>query len=267
MIQEVLGMFAVIPAWNEAPRIGRAIQTVVRAGCNQIVVIANGCTDETEQIVRKWQSQYPSIHLLSFPFRLGVDIPRAIGAVWALKQGARHILFFDGDLIGQIDDALATLLHTSTAFDLDLALCDCYGVHYANHEEDLLLEMRGQISKQLGIFNKIGYSNPAHGPSVVSARLLQHIPVSELSQPPVLLALAGIHKMRIDSAVHIPHTRLGSAFKEPEHTKKIRDTIIGDCIEALHVLKGTVRSRTFGGHTFDGYHSERRFDVLQQFLT
>jgi glycosyltransferase involved in cell wall biosynthesis len=264
-MQEVVLMFAVIPAWNEASRIGRAIQTVYRAGCKQIIVVANGCTDQTEQVVLDLKARFPSLQLISFPFRLGVDVPRAIGAKVALGQGARHILFYDGDLIGQIEDSLASLLHTASAFDLDLALCDCYGVHHSRNDDDLLLTFRGKISQEMGVFRKIGYSNPAHGPSVISARFLKNISISDLAQPPVILTLAKIQGMHIDSPIHIPHSRLGSAFKDKEHTKKIRDTIIGDCIEALQVLKGLPRTRSFAGHTFDGYHSERRFDVIEKF--
>ncbi|UOF91801.1 glycosyltransferase [Fodinisporobacter ferrooxydans] len=257
-------MYAVIPAWNEAARIDRAIATVKRAGCKHILVVANGCTDDTETIVSELQQKDATIDLLSFPFRLGVDVPRAIGSQYALRKGANYILFYDGDLVGHMDDTLATLLHTAVAFHLDLALCDCYGVHFQNTENDLLLKKRREIAEELHMFRQIGYANPAHGPSVVSARLIRRIPLCDLAQPPIVLAKAGLLRMHIDAPVHVPHIRLGSAFKDPEHTKKIRDTIIGDCLEALHILRGKPRSRVFGDHAFDGYHQERRFDIIKQ---
>ncbi|MPN14619.1 hypothetical protein SDC9_161946 [bioreactor metagenome] len=80
------------------------------------------------------------------------------------------------------------------------------------------------------------------------------------------MALARIHKLRIDVATTIPHYRLGSSIKNQIHTNKIIDTIVGDCLEAIAVFKNEPRNRQFNNKSYIGYQSERRFDLLDHFL-
>jgi hypothetical protein len=258
-------VFAVIPARNEAARILSALRTVRQAGVHHIVVVINGCEDDTREVVSAQQDGHLS--LLTFREPLGVDIPRAIGAAYAYAKGARHVLFYDGDLIGHHRDELARLVESAQRFDLDLALTDSYGTaHGLDTSRDLLLKLRRDLNRRLGLEARLGLANPAHGPHAVSRRLLRDIPVTDLAQPPLVLLHAARNDLRIDNLAHIPHARLGSAHKGPEHFELIRETIIGDLVEALQVMSGAPRTRIMRGSHFDGYHSERRFDLLTRFL-
>lgn len=258
-------MFAVIPARNEAARIAAAIRTVRQTGIRHIVVVINGCHDHTREVVRSLEQD--DLALLTFREALGVDIPRAIGAAYALHLGARHVLFYDGDLIGPHRDELAHLISATETYHLDLALTDAYGTAYdLSLTRDLMPRLRLELNQRLGLEKRLGLSNPAHGPHIVSRHLLETIPLADLAKPPLVLAHAARAGLHIDALAHIPHAKLGSAHKGPTHFEQIRDTIIGDLLEALAVIQGRPRTREFRGLHYDGYDSERRFDLLEAFV-
>lgn len=65
-----------IMAYNEERNIGRLLEAVVTqrtsvADLVEIVIVASGCTDGTEAIVRRWAERDPRIHLLTQPRREG----------------------------------------------------------------------------------------------------------------------------------------------------------------------------------------------------
>jgi glycosyltransferase involved in cell wall biosynthesis len=258
-------LFCVIPACNEVSRIVTAIQTVRLAGCTDIIIIANGCTDGTEAAVARMRA--PDVHMFSFPDPLGFDVPKAIGAYVAFVRGARHVLFYDGDLLGTNHHAIQKMIQSARLFDIDLGLCNCYGFFEEEERmDDLLIDLRRKITVKLGLYRKIGIANPSHGPHIVSRSLLCRVPWRDLAKPPVMLALSARAGLRVDTLASLHHIRLGSAIKDKKHNRTIRETIIGDCLEALCVLENRPRSRVFAGKTYDGYNSRRRFDILEQFL-
>jgi glycosyltransferase involved in cell wall biosynthesis len=258
-------VFAVIPARNEASRIASAIRNVRLAGAARIVVVVNGCHDGTSSVVRALQAG--DLTVLTFREALGVDVPRAVGAAYAYSRGARHVLFYDGDLVGQHRDELAKLVRSAERFDVDLGLTDTYGTaHDAYEARDTLLRLRYELNHKLGLSARLGLSNPAHGPHIVSRRLLGEVPLESFAKPPLLLARAAQAGLHIDTLARIPHARLGSAHKGPAHYERIRETIIGDLLEALCLTQDRPPSREFRGLEFDGYNSERRLDLLHKFV-
>lgn len=84
-------VWAVIPAYNEAERIGRTIRAVQSVpGIEKIMVVNDGSTDGTADEVRK-----TGVYLL--------DLPRNMGKGGAMNKAAAEveadiILFLDGDL-------------------------------------------------------------------------------------------------------------------------------------------------------------------------
>ncbi|MFD2170710.1 glycosyltransferase family 2 protein [Tumebacillus lipolyticus] len=253
-----------IPARNVSKRIEAALKNVRYAGIEKIIVVVNGCQDDTLEVVRRLQDE--RMTLISFRAPLGFDVPRAIGAQYAYRQGAEHVLFYDGDLIGHHRHELKRLTEDAVRFGIDLGLTDTYGTaHHQDVAHNPLLRLRSSLNRRLGLEPRLGLSNPSHGPHVVSRRLLRLIPRADLAIPPVVLTRAKQLGLRIDALTHIPQARLGSSHKGPVHFEHIRDTIIGDLLEAHCLLDGRVRSREYRGHQFDGYHSKRRFDLLERF--
>ncbi|MDD2421615.1 MAG: glycosyltransferase [Heliobacteriaceae bacterium] len=255
---------AVVPAKNEQGRIRRVLQTLSRLPFDLIIPVINGSTDET--LNDALDARLNQVHILYFSESLGIDVPRAVGALYAQNIAATGVVFVDGDMTGDIGPTLEQLMATVDQ-GVDLALTNCYP--YITNRESLaneVLKYRGRLNRELGLFSALGLASPSHGPHAVSAGLLAAVPVQELCVPPVMLALARQAGLNIKVAAAIPHRRLGSKTRDGEHARQIAHTIIGDCLEAIHVYRGLPRSRTTKKKTFIGYDSSRRRDILEEFI-
>src|SRR5258708_19068547 len=94
-----------IMAHNEEANIGRLLEIVrsqrlKNVTVTEIVVVASGCTDNTEAIVRDWAKRDPRIRLLSQEKRLG----QAAAINDYLPQAREKILVLcSADLLPQAD--------------------------------------------------------------------------------------------------------------------------------------------------------------------
>lgn len=265
---------AVIPAYNEANTINTVLENLTPCNFQKIILVANGCTDLTEEIAQRSPIK-SQLKILSFPEPLGLDIPRAIGAAYAKKYYPQGIVFIDGDMDGEITPAIYKLL-LGLKKGLDLALTNCYPL--PDRLSDLaanVLKYREIVNKKLGLFPQIGHATPSHGPHAISARLLAQIPFNALAIPPLTLAYASQNHFQVGVAASISHKLLGSPLRSSEHAQNVADTIIGDCLQALAYLEGVPLEEILQSPpssvslppNFDPvYRKARRFDVLEKFL-
>ena len=104
MTQAVPSLLLLIPAYNEESRIGPVLREYARhlrrhyPGKAQIVVVLNGCRDNTLGVVKEVAAEFPEISFL--------DFPDPIGKGGALIEGLR--LAPHADLIGYVDADGAT---------------------------------------------------------------------------------------------------------------------------------------------------------------
>lgn len=257
---------AIVPAYNEASSITCVINNLKKIQIDLIVVIANGCTDNTCLILYNSCKNYP-IHLLTFPFPLGVDIPRAIGVAFAKKLNPTGILFVDGDMKGDIAVPLSQLKE-SIHKGLDMALTNCYPYVYLRSElATSVLKNREHLNRNLKIFNKIGLANPCHGPHAISARFLMKVPSLVIAIPPLALAFASKNELSIGVGTAIPHILLGSDNRGTLHGNLIAKTIIGDCLQALSYAENLSLRTVINNNEYAmGYRTLRRFDILKNYL-
>lgn len=97
----------VIPAYNESARIGRSLEKVLahatRQGWNlEVIVVNDGSTDSTAEIVRGHAQQNPAVQVL--------DNPGNRGKGYSVRNGMLHahgdvLLFSDADLSSPIEEA------------------------------------------------------------------------------------------------------------------------------------------------------------------
>ena len=256
----------VVPAKNEAGRAVTVLQNLGTLPIDHIIFISNGSKDATMYEVL--QMRLPKLQIIYFHDCLGIDVPRAVGAKVALSLGSDVVAFVDGDMVGTFYENLMELVDGVLLKHLDMALTNCYPSPPRHIERyNPTFQWRMNLNKELGLEKKIGLATPAHGPHAVSRRFLETLPLAELAIPPVSLALARKNKLKIDVATTIPHYRLGSSIKGQIHTNKIIDTIVGDCLEAMASFRDQPRNRQLQNKTYIGYHSDRRFDLLEQFLS
>lgn len=255
----------VVPARNEAPRIATVLRNLSLLPVDHIILVSNGSRDQT--LPEALTLATPKLHILYFHEPLGIDVPRAIGAKLALALGSQAVAFVDGDMVGTISENIQELFRAVTCQHLDMALTNCYPVPPRHLERcNPTFVWRQRLNQTLGWEKKLQLATPAHGPHAVSRRLLETIPLPELAIPPVTLALARLHKLRVAIATTVPHYQLGSTLKSERHARTMIDTIVGDCLEAIAVYEGAPRSREWQQKRYLGFHPERRFDLLEQFL-
>lgn len=256
---------AVVPVRNEEKRLKKALETLLNTPVDIIIPVINGSTDDSLLIARQIQSRILPVY---FHEPLGIDVPRAIGAKIARDRGAKAVLFMDGDMDGEISKNLCELLDQVVVCDNDMSLTNCYPEAVPGGLSTLaahLLKERRHLNKKIGLAKKIDAASPCHGPHAVSRRFLDTVPIKEIAIPPVSLALAAKSGLRINVGTNISHKDLGSPEKDPRHSRLIAETIIGDCIEALNVFRGKKRTRLRGQLEYNGYHPERRWDLLDDF--
>lgn len=251
----------VVPALDEENRIGGVLAQILKLRVDLVIPVINGSTDDTMEVVRRIDD--PRIWPLFYPEPLGLDVPRCAGARLAVQKGAKAVLFVDGDLKGDLGSTLWELL-AAVQFGVDLALMDCY----LHTERPRPSSVAGQVYAARLELNRLlrrpdlGVAMPSHGPSSMSRRLLERVPLWTLGMPPVLHALAAKEGLRVEVAARLPHRSLGSAPREPLYRKQVAHTIIGDCIAAQAACNGEGLTRRQGALEFVGLHDERRWDLL-----
>jgi glycosyltransferase involved in cell wall biosynthesis len=90
----------VIPAYNEASRIGSALECVLtcierRQWDAEVLVADDGSQDETASIVENWMDRYPRLHLLKNPGNRGKGHSIRNGI---LQAAGDVVMFTDADL-------------------------------------------------------------------------------------------------------------------------------------------------------------------------
>lgn len=107
--------FVVVPAYNEAPRIGRTLENLLEVA-SSIVVVDDGSADNTAEVALR----YP-VWLLRHPVNLGQGAAIQTGITFALRQGAEYVATFDAD--GQHEPTdLMRMLQTLRESGADYAL-------------------------------------------------------------------------------------------------------------------------------------------------
>ncbi|MFH1244034.1 MAG: glycosyltransferase family 2 protein [bacterium] len=89
---EHLNFFVIIPAYNEARNIRKCINQI-RPYCHQIIVVNDGSTDKTGEIIDTIRG-IKTIHLEK---NWGKGYAMRMGAELAWKLGAEGVIFMDGD--------------------------------------------------------------------------------------------------------------------------------------------------------------------------
>ena len=84
-------VFVVVPAYNEAPRIGPVLERLLQIAPT-VVVVDDGSRDDTSEVVRR----YP-VWLLRHVVNLGQGAAIQTGITFALQKGAQYVATFDAD--------------------------------------------------------------------------------------------------------------------------------------------------------------------------
>lgn len=256
----------VVPVMNEEEGIAKTLDNCRELPVKDIIVVVNGCTDNSLDIIEKHPLR-KKFHILQFSHPLGIDVPRAVGAAYAYKNNSSIVLFLDGDMQGNIAEHLIQLIDAVKYGNIDMALTNCYPYLTVRHcIAATVLQYRENLTKKLGLFNELGQANPCHGPHAVSRRALKTIPWQAFAIPPLSMAIAVENQLKVKIATSIPHNMLLSPLRNDDHSVLIAETIIGDCLEAMCHIDGLPPSREDNGIFYLGYHPERKFRILEDYV-
>ncbi|MDK2985849.1 MAG: hypothetical protein PWQ96_1491 [Clostridia bacterium] len=152
---------AVIPAKNEEKKLPYTLTTLKKLNLSKIIVIVNGCNDRTLEAAL---AQGPPVEVIYFPEALGYDVPRAIGAAYALDLGALGVLFIDADMTGPLEGILEDILQGITE-NTDMALVNCYPhITFRDSFVSFTLFFANYLIGNWDFFIKLGWHPPAMVP-------------------------------------------------------------------------------------------------------
>lgn len=87
-------VFVVIPALNEANRIGKVLSHLIQIGYRKVVVINDGSTDNTAEVVKSFSDEFV---VIDHNINLGPGASTMTGIEYCLSKGAEIIATIDAD--------------------------------------------------------------------------------------------------------------------------------------------------------------------------
>ncbi|MEL7020945.1 MAG: glycosyltransferase family 2 protein [Bacteroidota bacterium] len=131
-------VYIVIPAKDEATRIGKVIRNAFHFGYSNIIVVNDGSSDDTRQV-----SENAGATVLNHAINLGAGAATQTGIEYAVEQGAEIIVTMDADNQHYPSD-IDRLVNTVINEKVDVVI----GSRFLNEEN--------YIPKHRVIYNKIG---------------------------------------------------------------------------------------------------------------
>lgn len=156
-------VYVVIPAYNEAKRIGPVIESLLEKNYKNIIIVDDYSVDETEEILKKYPVIYTK-HLIN----RGQGAALRTGTNIALENNAEIIVHFDADGQMSVDDIIS-LIEPIKEKRVDVVL----GSRFLSTSkvENIPLQ-RKALLKLAKIFNKlflgVNYSDPQAGFRILS---------------------------------------------------------------------------------------------------
>ncbi|MGO0059400.1 glycosyltransferase family 2 protein [Brevibacillus fluminis] len=241
----------IIPVCNEAATLPAVLASCASLQPFEIIVVANGCTDGTEEIARRF-----GCTLISDPEPLGNDVGRAVGAAAAKGD---ILLFLDADFAIAADTLAAFLapLHQGAA---DVVLNDFNAFFHKKHCPHTITVWRQVFNEILGRQDLV-IDCILSVPHAMTREALAQIGVQSLANP--LLAQALLmksplriaHEMSIDVITPNRFRPLEHGHTEPG-LPRAEKRMIGDHVAALAAVLEDPR----GGFMDGG----RRRDLMQR---
>lgn len=217
----------IISARNEEQTLSRLLHQVSRLEPAEIIVVLNGCSDNSYPITR----QHRQTIVVHCPESVGHDVGRALGA--KLSRGD-ILLFLDGDIVipatqlvsftSAVDSGVDVALNNLDPLMPSFGLCD-------NVTRSKLF-----LNYALGRYD-LGVSSMTAVPHALSRHALEVIGYRELIVPPKAQARSILGQLRVEKAGMvnvIKHNRLRQANTGAGNA--VEKLIIGDHAEALHEI-------------------------------
>lgn len=227
---------AIVPAKDEAETVGQVVKSLLDVPVDEVVVVANGCTDGTAEVASE-----AGARVLNFPDPLGHDVGRAIGAA---SVDADIYLFTDADIV--LPSAYFVPFLNAVGEGLDIALNDLEAISTPRSRTHIVNVCKKFLNAAMGM-EKLGINSMTAIPHCLSRRALRLIGAQNLAVPPkamVLASKAGLTMKGVASVNVNTRNRVRPWLHLPG-LGPMDELIIGDHLEALSELlkSGGVRGR------------------------
>lgn len=142
----------IVPAFNEADRIGRVLEVATRASLvHEVIAVSDGSEDGTAQAAR----QVPGVRVVALPWNMGKGGAMAAGVA---ATDANILCFFDADLLGlepdHIDSLIRPVIHDQA--DMTIGLL-CQGAFCSDFGNQITPGLSGQRAMKREFFNSMPY--------------------------------------------------------------------------------------------------------------
>jgi glycosyltransferase involved in cell wall biosynthesis len=222
-IQNSQHLSVIIPAANEEETIGAVLQEVKRLFPKEIIVMVNGSHDGTLDICLRHE-----VTCYSYPFPLGHDVGRAIGA---REASGNVLLFLDGDVILQAEELQPFV--DACYHGVDIALNNVNPFYTHSSKVDAVSMAKSFVNRML-LRPDLGYSSMTAIPHAMKKHVADRIGYDNLLVPPKAQAMAILYGFRVE---HVHSVDVFSVNKQRAYnhhkTNLVQQLILGDHVEAL----------------------------------
>jgi len=230
---------AFIAAKNEEQNIAQVIKNAIAAGANQVIVVANGCTDQTAHIARQ-----AGAVVMEYKDALGYDVGRALGLT---LYTADINLVLDGDIVVSPEDLRPFINAVAAGVDVALNNLGPMFLRYARLDDISIAKYH--LNTILGR-KDLGINTLTAVPHALSKRAVTTIGRRFLCVPPKAVAKAVLEGLNIQ-AVHVVDVFKPNPIRPDVHRSSegdlVAQMILGDHLEAIaYYLK---RTNLRGGFT------------------
>ncbi|MHA0857007.1 glycosyltransferase family 2 protein [Paenibacillus sp. CMAA1364] len=217
----------VISVCNEQDTIGSILSEMDKLPLCQVIVVLNGCTDQSFEIARR----YPKAIIIHYPEAIGHDVGRVIGTK---LTKADIVLYIDGDMLVPASELMPFLIAVDQG--VDVALNDITSLLPPFARQDQVTHCKRFLNQVLGRRDLMANSMTAI-PHALSRRAIQAVGVLSLMVPPKAQALAIVKGLKV-AAVHQVNVITRNRIRQHNVAvgNDVTQLIIGDHLEALDTV-------------------------------
>lgn len=215
----------VIPACNEAEKLRGTIALLKTwKRVQEIIVVANGCKDNTATIARE-----QGAIVIEYAEILGHDTGRALGAAAAC---GKYVLFLDADIVWQLQDLIPFIRALDRGADIALNTYPLPNDRYFHHPTAIAKRALNIILHRPSL-NAASLTTVPHA---MRRSVMHKIGPSVLAIPPLALARATMAGLKIVGA-HFVNVRSKNCWiSRYRKNYTTQDLILGDHLQAIHYI-------------------------------
>lgn len=215
----------IIPVMNERNTIRAVIAQCSRVHAQtEVIVVANGSTDGTEELARA-----AGARVVSYKEPLGHDVGRSIGAMHARGE---ILLFTDGDMVISARDLHPFVAAVEAGADIAL---NAYSGNVNRQQVHSVVMAKYALNALVGQPELKGMSLTAV-PHAMSRQAAETIGLAHLTVPPLAHAMACVHGLNVTPArlVEVGSMNPLRLKRRKRGRDPLEHLIIGDHLEAIN---------------------------------